>query len=139
MSADTATVLPEATRITTGQDALTIDWPNGNSDSFHYLWLRDNCPCPQCLHPNGQRLIDILDLPLDLTPSTATVDERGALFIRWTPGGHESRYSAEWLQEHSYANTARARRRRKPVVWDGRFRSAQASWTDVSRDPDLER
>jgi gamma-butyrobetaine dioxygenase len=140
MSADTLTAAPKAiVRVTPGQGKLTIDWQNGSSEKFHYLWLRDNCPCLRCLHPNGQRLIDILDLPLDSTPSTTTIDESGALFIRWNPGGHESRYSAEWLQEHSYANTARARRRRKPFIWDGRFRPAQASWTEVSRDADLER
>jgi gamma-butyrobetaine dioxygenase len=140
MSADIATVPPKAiARVVPGQGKLTIDWQNGSSEKFHYLWLRDNCPCPRCLHSNGQRLIDILDLPLNSTPSTATIDESGALFIRWNPGGHESRYSAEWLQEHSYENTARARHRRKPLVWDGRFRPAQTSWTEMARDPDLER
>jgi gamma-butyrobetaine dioxygenase len=34
--------------------------------TFHPLWLRDNCPCPECRHASGQRLIDTRALPDDL-------------------------------------------------------------------------
>ncbi|MGA3154025.1 MAG: gamma-butyrobetaine hydroxylase-like domain-containing protein [Streptosporangiaceae bacterium] len=34
------------------------------------IWLRDNCPCPQCRHPGrGQRLVSIGGLPADLRRS----------------------------------------------------------------------
>jgi len=34
--------------------------------TFHPLWLRDNCPCPECRHGSGQRLLDTRSLPDDL-------------------------------------------------------------------------
>ena len=34
--------------------------------TFHPLWLRDNCPCPECRHGSGQRLLDTRTLPDDL-------------------------------------------------------------------------
>src|SRR5947199_386952 len=33
---------------------------------FHALWLRDNCPCSECRHESGQRLLDTRSLPDDL-------------------------------------------------------------------------
>ena len=126
-------------RVTPGEDALTVDWQDGSSEIFHYLWLRDNCPCPQCVHSNGQRLFDILDLPMNITGSAAAVDHSGALSIRWSAGAHESCYPAEWLQAHSYSATTRARRRRTPNLWDAKLIPPQAHWPEVSRDSRAER
>ena len=34
---------------------------------FPAMWLRDNCPCPQCQDPgSGQKLKDITDMPNDV-------------------------------------------------------------------------
>ena len=139
MSAGTVEAPPEAiARVTPGPGKLTIDWRSGGSEKFHYIWLRDNCPCPRCLHPSGQRLVDILDLPEDAAPRTAALDETGALLIHWNPDGHESRYPADWLQANSYSSDSRARRRRKPVIWDATFKPPQTNWTALSRDENLE-
>jgi Gamma-butyrobetaine hydroxylase-like, N-terminal len=36
----------------------------GRPIRFPAAWLRDNCPCPECLAPGtGQKLIDITDIP----------------------------------------------------------------------------
>ena len=44
---------------------------------FPAVWLRDNCPCAQCLDPgSGQKLKDITDIPNGLVVSAAgAVDE----------------------------------------------------------------
>jgi gamma-butyrobetaine dioxygenase len=140
MSADIAIGPPQdLARVISGPDALTIAWQDGSSETFHYLWLRDNCRCSQCLHPNGQRLFDTLDLRLDSAPATAVVDGGGALLIRWNNGGHESRYPAEWLRAHSYSSTARAPRRRRAKLWDAKLTPPQALWPEVSHDSRVER
>jgi gamma-butyrobetaine dioxygenase len=55
------------------------------------LWLRENCPCPECAHPaGGQRIVDVSQLPDDLRPAAAAV-EGDELAVRW-PDGHRSRY-----------------------------------------------
>ena len=39
---------------------------------FPAVWLRDNCPCQQCLDlGSGQKLHDITDIPGDLTVAAA--------------------------------------------------------------------
>lgn len=141
MSAVTFAPTPTAIAgMTPGKGKLTIDWRGGGSEAFHYVWLRDNCPCARCLHPSGQRLLDILDLPSDAVPRKVTLDEAGALLIRWDPDGHESRYPAEWLKRHAYGAEARAKRRRKPVLWDARLQSLpEAGWPSVAEDLEAER
>jgi gamma-butyrobetaine dioxygenase len=140
MSADIAIAPSQPIqRVTPGEDAVTVAWQDGSSETFHHLWLRDNCRCSRCLHPNGQRLIDVLDLPLDSAPAAVAVDDSGALVIRWNNGGHESRYPAEWLRAHSYSSAARVPRRPTAKLWDAKLTPPQASWPEVSRDPDLER
>jgi len=126
--------------ITPGKGLVTIDWRGGGSDPFHHVWLRDNCPCPECLHPNGQRLVDVLDLPEDAAPRKVTLDDRGALLIRWDADGHESRYPADWLRRQAYGLAARAARQRKPVLWDATLKPLpEADWPTVCRDASAER
>ena len=37
---------------------------NGHMLRFPAVWLRDNCPCAECLDPvSGQKLTDITELP----------------------------------------------------------------------------
>jgi gamma-butyrobetaine dioxygenase len=55
------------------------------------LWLRENCPCPECAHPGGgQRIVDVTQLPDDVRPVAVAV-ERDELVVDWA-GGHRSRY-----------------------------------------------
>jgi gamma-butyrobetaine dioxygenase len=123
--------------VTPGRGLLTIDWRGGGSDPFHYIWLRDNCPCPNCLHPSGQRLVDVLHLPEDVAPRKVTLDEARALLIRWEPDGHESRYAADWLRRHAYG---RARPRHRRVLWDATLKPLpEADWTTISVDRKAER
>jgi gamma-butyrobetaine dioxygenase len=59
---------------------------------FHPLWLRDNCPCPECRHESGQRLLDTRSLPDDL--EVVAVNGCAVLFS----DGHESVFDAGWLR-----------------------------------------
>src|SRR5579872_3801481 len=45
---------------------------DGNMLRFPVVWLRDNCPCPECLDPvSGQKLKDITELPAGLAVRAA--------------------------------------------------------------------
>ena len=96
-------------RIENGATTLEIDWPDGRAGSFHALWLRDNCPCEECRHPSGQRLLDTRRLPNDLTISSAA--ENGTIDIAFSDG-HTARFDAAWLRD-GWAAPARRRR-----LWD---------------------
>lgn len=57
---------------------------------FHYVWLRDNCPCPLCLHPtNQQKLHNSFQVPVDIKPVFVGLEQEGGgqggwrLRLRW--------------------------------------------------------
>lgn len=61
-----------------------------NNTPFHFFWLRDNCPCSECLHPSGQRLQEVINLNLDIEIIDARYDN-DQLFVEWQDG-HQSIY-----------------------------------------------
>ena len=32
---------------------LKVTWDNGRTGHYPYVWMRDNCPCPECLHQSS--------------------------------------------------------------------------------------
>ena len=75
---------------------------------FHYLWLRDNCPCSQCKHGSGQRLHETWQLDASVSMLSAEVDE-GGLTVQWdTPDQHQSYYPHAFLMANCYDNMAPA-------------------------------
>ena len=71
----------------THENVLSLTWSDGKSSSFHYLWLRDNCPT--ALHSETQeRIFDQLSVTSDIYPLSYGV-EPGALTINWSEGDHQ--------------------------------------------------
>ena len=71
---------------------------------FHYVWLRDNCGCPQCrVAQSGERRVFTAGIPLHLRPTEAVFDtESRSLQIIWQDG-HRSRYRDDWLTRYDYS------------------------------------
>jgi gamma-butyrobetaine dioxygenase len=70
---------------------------------FPAVWLRDNCPCPECLDPgSGQKLKDITELPAGLMVSAAEVAGESVV-VTYAPDGHRSVFSRSWLARHALA------------------------------------
>jgi gamma-butyrobetaine dioxygenase len=68
---------------------------------FPAVWLRDNCPCAECLDPgSGQKLKDITELPDDLAVSAAE-DAGESVLVTYAPDGHRSAFSRAWLAGHA--------------------------------------
>ena len=64
---------------------------------FPAVWLRHNCPCPDCRDPvTGQRLVEITQIP-NGTVATVTAELADSLEVTFTPGGHRSVFSRAWL------------------------------------------
>ena len=82
---------------------------------YHPLWLRDNCPCPECRHESGQRLLDTRSLPDDLT--VTGVAENGIVEVSFSDG-HVSRFDPAWLRAHGAEAEARTQR-----LWDSSIQS----------------
>jgi gamma-butyrobetaine dioxygenase len=91
---------------------------DGVCGEFPYVWLRDNCQCPECRHPQAaERTLDTVSLNGDLRPTR--VDADGGLALVWADG-HRTNLSAEWLRVHMPGWRSRAAQRSEPVLWTGR-------------------
>lgn len=101
---------------------LRIRWPDGHDAWFHTRWLRENCPCTSCTHPDAwERTVDLLALPIDLRPERILGDEAG-LHLEWP--AHEapcsgSHYSWDWLDRNRTERVARLERTPRPTRWRG--------------------
>ena len=101
-------------------DSVHINWPNGQHSRHLYYWLRENCHCSQCTHPDAwERMLDFLAVPLDIAPASISSDEDG-VHIEWPPDDatcHGSFYSWTWLDTHRAEGSARLDRKRRARAW----------------------
>jgi gamma-butyrobetaine dioxygenase len=118
--------------------AVAVRWAEGEPSRFPSIWLRDNCLCPACRHANGQRLLDVLDIPDDIAPRRLAVGADGALEVAWSDG-HASRYPAAWLAAHELGAAARRLRRPMPTLWGADLSPLpEADWPALIADPAAE-
>lgn len=101
---------------------VRLIWDDGHVSLFHHLWLRDNCACASCIHPETrEQVFEIDSVGQGLRPQQVEIDGDGALAIVWSEDGHTSRYLPGWLRAHCYAEPARVARRvhrPRPQLWD---------------------
>ncbi|MDO7896407.1 gamma-butyrobetaine dioxygenase [Pseudomonas citrulli] len=91
-------------------DQVRVTWADGRVSPFHHQWLRDNCPCPQCVYSvTREQVLEIVDVPEDLAPATAWIDDEGCLCLDWQDG-HPSRFDPGWLRAHAYDEQSRTER-----------------------------
>ena len=73
---------------------------------FPAVWLRHNCPCPDCRDPvTGQRLVEITQIP-NVYAAAVTGERDDSLEVTFTPGGHRSVFSRAWLAANGGAADA---------------------------------
>jgi len=100
---------------------------DGNMLRFPAVWLRDNCPCAECLDPgSGQKLRDITELPDGLAVS-ATADAGESVEVTYAPDGHRSTFSRSWLAAHALG--------RDKDGGDGRTEDDKELWLPADLDP----
>jgi hypothetical protein len=58
--------MPSIESLSADGSTLRVDWADGHHSTFHAVWLRDNCPCTECRHLSGQRLLDSVAIPDDV-------------------------------------------------------------------------
>lgn len=105
------------------EESIIVEWTNGELAQFLYVFLRDHCPCSNCMHPlTLQRLVDTWEIPMDVHPVTVETRDNN-IVITWNdflPGQpqapHISTFSAEWLINRD-ANTLALRKKAPQVIW----------------------
>lgn len=104
------------TNVTIEDEGRTIRlaWADRTSARFHAAWLRDNALDDRTRSPgNNQRLITVLDIPVDTRIGEASV-AGGDLSLRFLPEDKSVCFPAGWLAAHAY----------------DRNRQQQPGWTD---------
>lgn len=96
---------------------LTLRWHDGFTARYHYVWLRDNCPCDLCVHQiTKEQTFELLTVDKDLGIGTAAVNEE-SLQLVWNPD-HKSTYHAGWLRQHAYSESVTADPIPTAELWD---------------------
>jgi gamma-butyrobetaine dioxygenase len=120
--ADLASMRTAHTIVALEYDAqgVTLRWDDERRSRFHAVWLRDNCACPQCRHPQAlERTFMFVD---HLAPSIASArlgaDEVLEIGFRAGDESHVSRYTKGWLRTHDYSESAARARQSTPQLWD---------------------
>lgn len=118
-------------------DQIRVQWADGRVSPFHHQWLRDNCPCAECVYSvTREQVLEIADVADDLTAIGAYIDQ-GCLSVEWH-GGHRSQYDPGWLRAHAYDDQSRAERRAakpEPQLWDATFELPVFDYGAVMEDP----
>ena len=104
-------------------DAVRIAWSDGKTSAHHALWLRENSPDGRTIHAETREmLVGPLDIPGDIAPVDASVDQFGALVVAWSDDGDASRYHPGWLRDHAWFDGGEANVSRGSgiVTWTAR-------------------
>ena len=105
--------------LTSESSALKTIWTDGKTSTFHYFWLRDNCPSN--FHPDThERVFDLLSVSDEIHPTKVEFDDNN-LMIYWSEGNHESTFSLDWLYQHAYSGDLKKDQRTNYESWSGDF------------------
>ncbi|XP_068241831.1 gamma-butyrobetaine dioxygenase-like [Palaemon carinicauda] len=122
---------------TTAKEGITLKFGDLTTTEMPYVWLRDNCRCPDCYSPEalGRKFL-LTDLQVDVQ---ATKMESNAEMVRveWDDG-HVSEYPSEWLHARAFTPTARAKRRNtyayKREPWGADHRLKEFDYETMKKD-----
>ncbi|KAG0279208.1 hypothetical protein BGZ96_002024 [Linnemannia gamsii] len=156
-SASTTTEPLPTVNLAKDSKIIEIQSPTGSkyhrpqSTKHSTFWLRDNCPCPECIHPSTrQKLHTSTQIPLDLGVASYNATPEG-LEIVWSKGledtgdweapekgqpGHRSVYPWEMVLG-SYGGTptehrTESRMNHKPILWDKELMESKTLWLDYN-------
>ncbi|MBB2180627.1 DUF971 domain-containing protein [Gluconacetobacter tumulicola] len=116
----------------TTDGAVTLVWDDRRRTQFNPFFLRDNCPCNECVLPlTREQVFEIVDAPDTLAAAAVRISDMPAhsvvsdpaegqtLQVEWSDG-HASAYPAGWLRAHATDPASRAERRAqtpKLFIW----------------------
>ncbi|MDJ0896360.1 MAG: TauD/TfdA family dioxygenase [Alphaproteobacteria bacterium] len=98
---------------------VRVVWDDGLETRHHVFWLRESSADPETTHPvTREQALALIDIPADLRAEAVGTDESGGLWVRWSHGGHESRYHPGWLRTHAFETGETLATLPDRVTWD---------------------
>lgn len=122
---------------------LEVKWDDGVSDSYPYIWMRDNCQCSECFHQSSKgRMILLDELKLSVSPTSVTVNKAGnEVMVDWSDG-HKGLYPSDWLQQRSFREEKRNQRQQSTrfqrTYWNSEIakKLPECSFSEILKDDD---
>ncbi|KAL1971232.1 hypothetical protein VTN77DRAFT_184 [Rasamsonia byssochlamydoides] len=82
-------------------DKVLLDAEPIGQLEYPSFWLRDNCQCSECIHPDTrQRIVDTFSIPPDVTAHNISYGS-DTVGIHWSDG-HAGVYPYSWLSAHRF-------------------------------------
>lgn len=124
-----------------GNKVLQVTWQNDTQSLFPFIFLRDNCLCPQCYEKSAkQRLFETLSVELNIEAQNVIFDaEQQSLEITW-PNGHTSVFESTWLAERQFPKSKDEQIEKskgyfpKKLLWDSSFDVPTADFQSILTD-----
>ncbi|XP_060695075.1 gamma-butyrobetaine dioxygenase [Hemiscyllium ocellatum] len=117
------------------QRCITVHWDDGNHSQYPYVWLRDNCQCPQCFLSSAKaRKLPIEDLDVNISVEKV-ISTDSKISVVW-PDQHISEFDSNWLKTRSFAQTTRKEIQQKLFLtdqqnWGSELQIPTASFEEV--------
>ncbi|XP_075044106.1 gamma-butyrobetaine dioxygenase [Mixophyes fleayi] len=117
---------------------VCVHWEDGGQSLYPYVWLRDNCQCPECFLQSAKaRKLPIENLDVDTGLRNATLTNTKKMSVIW-PDGHQSDFDAEWLKKRCFSKESRAEMQEELFLqehqyWASDLKMPTMSYEDVLR------
>ncbi len=107
---------------------LRIEWDDGHSSRFHFVWLRHSEIFSDTLLTDGaDDFHNLNDDPLKIMIKSVEQTDV-ALVLHWEGGLDDSTYNIKWLRDNCYSELEREARRHQPRLWNGSEGLAQSKF-----------
>jgi alpha-ketoglutarate-dependent taurine dioxygenase len=119
-----------ARRVSATHEALRVEWQSGAVSEFPSLWLRDNLREDRDPR-NGQRLVDVTDLPDDPRIRTAHT-ANGAVLIEWQGETRPASFDLAWLAAQTAGVAARRPELQRRLWLEGSELAAERDFASLA-------
>ncbi|KAK2724868.1 hypothetical protein QYM36_001366, partial [Artemia franciscana] len=92
------------TKVEKCENLLHVSWKDSTKRTYPLVWLRDNCQCEKCFHPESKSRTLLLK-EFDTHPAVLN----GTLSVAWSDG-HKSAFNSDWLLLRGFDNESQRKR-----------------------------
>ncbi|KAM4721856.1 gamma-butyrobetaine dioxygenase [Rhinophrynus dorsalis] len=86
---------------------VRIHWEDGGHSLYPFVWLRDNCQCPECFLQSAKaRKLPIENLDVNTKVRDVALNKSNKVSITW-PDEHHSEFDAHWLKKRCFSKQSR--------------------------------